>query len=218
MAFSAVPFFGRLRVRLTLLVLCAVVPALALMLYTGFEQRRNAADEAHAAALRFTRLSASQHDDLVAETRRLLFGFAQLPGLRSGDAATCNSFVAELLENQVVYANFGAARLNGDIYCSSVPLTAPINIADRAYFTRAVETRAFAVGDYLIGRVTGRPTLNLGYPLLDNSGQLTGIVFAGLDLAWFNDVAVQASLPSNSTLTLVDKQGTVLARYPEPEK
>ena len=44
--------FSSLRVRLLLLVLLAVIPALGLMLYTGLEQRRLAAVHAQEGALR----------------------------------------------------------------------------------------------------------------------------------------------------------------------
>jgi len=61
--------FASLRVRLLLLVLLAVIPALGLTLYTGLEQRRVAAAGAQEDALRLVRLVAREQEWLVADAR-----------------------------------------------------------------------------------------------------------------------------------------------------
>jgi len=100
----------------------------------------------------------------------------------------------------------------GDIFCSGLPMTVPVNAADRAWFQRAVQSRAFAIGDYQIGRITHKATVNFGYPLLNQAGKLQGVVFAALDLAWINQLATQAQLPEGSTFSLIDRNGTRLGR------
>jgi anti-sigma regulatory factor (Ser/Thr protein kinase)/HAMP domain-containing protein len=92
-----------------------------------------------------------------------------------------------------------------------------INISDRPYFRLAVETGDLAVGEYQVGRISGTSSLNLGFPIRDEAGLMLGIVYAGLDLGWLNDLAAQANLPQGATLTLVDRQGTVLVRHPQPQ-
>jgi signal transduction histidine kinase len=124
----------------------------------------------------------------------------------------------DLLHQHPIYANFGAIRSNGEVFCSGLPLAGPVNLADRLYFRRALETRAFAVGEYQVGRITGKATVNLGYPIFDDENKVQGVVFAALDLAWLNDLAAKAGLPAGSTLTVVDHHGIVLARYPDPER
>ena len=91
-------------------------------------------------------------------------------------------------------------------------MTVPVNAADRAWFQRAVQSRAFAIGDYQIGRITHKATVNFGYPLLNQAGKLQGVVFAALDLAWINQLATQAQLPEGSTFSLIDRNGTRLGR------
>lgn len=59
--------FSSLRARLLLLVLLAVIPALGLILYTAAEQRRAAAGEAQANALRLARSVSSGQDDLILD-------------------------------------------------------------------------------------------------------------------------------------------------------
>ena len=210
--------FSSLRIRLLLLVLLAVIPALGLILYTGLEQRRQAAVHAKKDALRVLDHSVMQQDLLIAGARQLLVTLAHLPQVRKRDSGGCSAIVAELLKEHPYYANLGAIAPNGDIFCSALPFSGPVNAAERAYFRRAVETRGFAIGEYQIGRITKKRTINFGYPVLDEESRVHAVVFAALDLAWLNKLAAEAQLPQGSTFTVIDSNGTILARYPEPEK
>jgi signal transduction histidine kinase len=207
-----------LRVRLVLLVLLAVIPALGLILYAAEEQRTSTAIEAQQNALRLARLVSANQDGLIEGARQLLTALARTPFVRSGTAAACSSFMKDLLEKYPHYANLAVADLDGRQTCSAVPPKTPVNIADRAYFRGAIAKRDFAIGDYQIGRVTGKATINFGYPLSDSRGEVRGVVYAGLDLAWLNRLASTMHLPLGTTVTVVDRNEVVFVRYPEPGK
>jgi diguanylate cyclase len=55
-----------------------------------------------------------------------------------------------------------------------MPLAGPVSVSDRPWFKRAIQLRDFAVGEYQVGRITGRPSLNFGYPLLGEDGRIQG--------------------------------------------
>src|SRR3989304_8659827 len=99
---------------------------------------------------------------------------------------------------------------NGHLLPSALPFPGRINLADRAYFRRAMATLDFAIGDYQVGRVTGKSTVNFGYPLVSDAGEITAVVFAALDLAWLSKLAAEAQLPQSSTFTVIDGNGTIL--------
>jgi PAS domain S-box-containing protein len=210
--------FSSLRVRLLLLVLLAVVPALGLILYTASEQRRLAARAVQEQALRLAWTAATDQGQLTEGARQLLIALAQLPAVRGRDPAACSALFADLLKQYPRYANLAAVKPDGDTFCSALPLSGPVSAADRLYFRRAIETRDFAVGEYQIGRVTRKASINFGYPVLDEADRLQAVVVAALDLAWLNRLAAEARLPRNSTFTVIDRQGVILARYPDPEK
>jgi hypothetical protein len=210
--------FGHLRPRLLLLVLLAVLPALVLIVYTSVEHRREATERAQAEALRLARLAAADQERAIDNTRQLLAVLAQLPVVRSGDPDACGAFLAGLLREYPLYANLGVIEPHGIISCSALPTEGTVSVADRTYFRQAVETRDFATGDYQIGRITGKPTLNFGLPVLDAGGEVEWVVFASLDLAWLNEFAAEAQLPEGSTLTVVDRFGTVLVYFPDPDQ
>lgn len=209
--------FASLRSRLMLLVLIGIIPVLGLTLYTNLQQRQQAAAAVHEDALRLVRIASTNQHQLLESARVLLVALARLPEVRRRDAAACNVLFADMQRQYPRFANLGTIAPNGDLFCSALP-AARVNVADRAYFQRALKTRAFAIGDYQIGRITGKPTLNVGYPVLDASGQVQAVVFVAVDLAWFNQLAAEARLPEGAALTVMDHKGTILARHPDPEK
>jgi Stage II sporulation protein E (SpoIIE) len=91
-------------------------------------------------------------------------------------------------------------------------------VSDRAYFRRVVETRQSAMGNYAIGRTTGKPTVHFAYPGLDTQGTMCRIAMVGLDLAWLEKLAAEAELQEGAVLRVVDSEGTILVRWPDPER
>ena len=212
------PSVSSLRTRLLLLVLVALIPARGLGIYTTWEMRQAARTEALRDAMRLARITSTAGERLIEGTHQLLTILARLPEVRQRDAAACSRLFADLLKPYPHFSNLGAAAPNGDVFCSAVPFEGAASIADRGYFRRAAERKTFASGEYRIGRITGKAVINFGYPVLAGAGQVVGIVYAGLDLSWLSRLLAEARLPENSTITVVDPAGQVLARYPDPDR
>src|SRR5215468_5884820 len=211
-------FGTSLRTRLLLLVLLAVIPALGLTLYTNLEERQLRKAQVQEQAMRLARLVSADHERLIGDARRLLVNLARLPAVRDRNRTACNTLFADLLTQQSSYANLVVADADGNVFCSALPMTGQVYAGDRVYFRRAIETRDFAIGEYQIGRVTGKASVNFGYPVLDDAGHVGAVVFAALDLAWLNELASQAALPPGSMLTVIDRNGAILSRYPDDGK
>ena len=212
-------YFESLRVRLISLVLLAVIPALALTLYTGLDLRRLAAADVHDEALRWGRLALADQMALIDYARQLLTTQAQLPVVREERGRACDGFLADLEERYWRLTGFLIIERNGDVSCSSLAETSPVNLADQAWFQHALETREFTVGEYMIARFDKRtPILPLAYPILDEEGQVQAVVATGLDLTRLSLFGSAIQLPSESTVTLIDRDGTVVARYPDSDK
>jgi signal transduction histidine kinase len=204
-----------LRVRLSLLVLSVIIPALGLAVYTGAQERRLASRAAHTDALRMASLIQANHRQLIDQAHALLLAVTRFPELIEGDRLRCSVLLARLMAQHPNFLNIGVAASNGDIYCSAVASPTVVNARDRVWFRRAVRVRGFAVGEYQVGRITGKPSLNVAYPIIDVTNRLTGVAFIALDLAWFGRLAADARLPDGATFTVFDQRGTVLARYPD---
>jgi PAS domain S-box-containing protein len=217
MGFRFNSFLSSLRTRSILLVLLAVIPALGLILYTSSVQRRSAATDAKENLFRLAKLAAANQEQASEGIRQLLIALSQLPEVQNGNKEECDRLLANLLKQYRAYAGFGVLDLNGNVICSAPTASESINAADRSYFRIARDTRDFAVGEYQIGRATKKASINFSYPVLDKAGKVKAVVFAAVDLPWMNKLAVEAELPKGSVLTVSDRNGTVLVRYPNPQ-
>jgi diguanylate cyclase (GGDEF)-like protein len=209
------PWIGSLRFRLLLLGLFAVVPALWLIFYSANQQKRFAREQAEEGALRLARVAAAHHNRVVEDSRQILTALAQVPEVSQIKAPTCNQFFAHLLRQYPHYLNFGVIRPDGSIACSGLKISSSTNLSDRLYFRRAIEKKDFAIGEYQVGRISGKPSVNFGYPITDDKKDVKGVIFAALDLNWFNEFAATAELPPGAELTVIDHRGTILIRHPD---
>lgn len=207
--------FASLRARLILLVLLAVIPALGLILFTGAEQRRLAAENTRADALSLARLLAADHARIIEETRQLLLTLTHLSEVREENNTACNELFSGLLEEHPQYTNLGATTLEGHVFCSAVDFRSPISLGERDYFQRTVQQGDFAIGSYQIDQITASPTINFGYPVRDEDGEIRSVVFAALNLDWLNKLVNQAQLPEGAAVIMLDSNSTVLVHYPD---
>ena len=83
----------------------------------------------------------------------------------------------------------------GETECSAIPFTPPVSVVQRSWFHRVSQTRAFAAGDYQVGTLTGKATINMAYPLLDGAQEVRAIINAALDVRWLNTRLAEAPLP-----------------------
>ena len=204
-----------LRARLLVLAVLAVLPALGLVAFTAKQNRDTLARQVEESSLRLARLASGEHERAIEGARQLLTGIARIPEIQAGGRG-CDRLLADMLVRFPSYANFGAADLKGDIFCSAVPSSTRVNIADRSYYRQALAQRDFAIGDFQIGRITGIPTLTFGYPILNARGRTTAIVFAALSLSSLGDFTSRAQLPEGSSAIVLDRNGVILARSPDP--
>lgn len=208
--------FSGIRFRLLLLVVLAVLPAFALTVYTASEQREQANSIARREALGLVRMASGEQEELISGARQLLELMVQLPDVRGGDTAACNRLFEKVLSQHPHYAAFGLIKPDGSVL--SVPAASgPLNLADRNYFKKAVAIKQFAIGDYQINRITGKPTLTLACPVVDGDRAIA-VLFTSIDLNWLNRLASKTDLPPGSSIVMIDRNGTVLSRYPNPEK
>ena len=207
-----------LRARLLLIVAVALLPGAGLALYNAVEQQREAATQIVGEARQNARAFAAELERRIVEARRFARIVAHLPAVSALDSAACRRAVSLVAEGFDLYANVLVATPDGRAFCSAVPLSAPVQLADRPYFLEAVTRRVPIVSDYLVGRVTKRPLIVIADPVVDVSGVVRAVVVIGLDLGWINRLLAQATVPTGSTVTLIDRTGVILAHHPDPER
>ncbi|MCC2960452.1 response regulator [Massilia sp. IC2-278] len=206
-----------LRSRLMLLVALAILPLAVMTVVGGMREREQAVQASEENLRRLTNLAAANEAQSVERARQILVDLASVPDLL-GPTAGCNALLADVLDRNEGYVNFGLIQLNGDVSCSAVPMLHPVNLGDRSHFKRAIAERRFIAGDYVFGRVIRRHTINLTYPVIDRSGTVVAVVFAAMDLAGLDTFVNDINLPPGSVLVTADANGTIISRRPDPER
>jgi len=209
--------FASLRSRLLLLLLLIAIPAFGLTLSAYLTIYRQGMARIEQDARDLVQLAAKDQETVTAEARLLLRMLAQMPVMRDPQqSATCHQWLATLIQQQAGYANLGVADRQGNLYCNAVSATDPINVSDRNWFAKAAADHDFVISDYQIGRISGKPAIAFGYPLRGPDGEFQGALFASSDLSWLQRLVAAVQLPENSTAVVMDPDGRILARFPDP--
>ena len=210
--------FANLRSRAILLVLLAILPLLALTLYSYFDERARDIHEVQRDELVTARNLAAIQETLLRSTHQLLETLAELPQVQRRDRDACNALFAGQMEHCPYYAILIGADPEGRVFASAPAAPDQDNVADRLWFQKAVQTRDFVVGEPLLGRISKKYSINLAHPILDGAGRLQGVVSAGIDLDWLGSLLAKSDVPPSTALLLTDPNWKVLFRYPDPLK
>lgn len=213
-------FLSGLRWRLLLLVLLACAPLVGLTLHTASEERRRLVREWKQRSQEMMELATREEGQVIGQTRQLLLAMAKSTPVRLGKPRDSKKLLDQVFGSYPRYANLGVIRTNGVVLASTRPVVDPDNQMNRAFFHRALATRAFAIGDFPEALAVGKSTVNFGYPVFDPAGQIQAVVFAALDLDWVSrfESALPAQLPKGAAWTQIDRTGKILVRYPAPDK
>jgi PAS domain S-box-containing protein len=213
-----VPFFRSLRFRLILLVMAALLPTLGVIIYNAMVERRESTAVAQDHLQRLVALVAREQAQKTMAARHFLMNLALQPAVGRRDVAACNALFRWLQSQPSIYLNVGAVDPEANVFASALPLSGPVNAADKHWFQGARRTRDFAIGKLMLGRISLKPVTVYGYPVLDKAREVQAVLYASISMGWLNDLAGEAQLPSGSVLTIIDNQGTIMAKYPDPEK
>jgi PAS domain S-box-containing protein len=203
--------------RLCLLVLVAMLPALAIQLHHEFELRRDGERRLRAEALRLGEFAAGEMDRILDGARVLLVTLAEQPSVRGHDAAACSSHVARLNVSFPGFRDVSARDLDGRLFCSAKPSggTPEGGGPEDHVRRRALATGGFAVGTF--ATVDGAGGLPVALPFDDLAGREAGVVTLGIGLDWLGDYFRAKAWPPGGSISIVDRNGRILVRWPDPQ-
>ncbi|MBJ7415965.1 MAG: response regulator, partial [Niveispirillum sp.] len=196
-----------------LLLVAVIMAASGLMLLEYQSRRQEAQQQALSRAQDIARFAATQQAELLTSLQRLV-GVAATRISREAPA-DCARSLQTLKGTQPWVSNIFVARPDGSILCSTAPDDEEINLSDRAYFKEALTQVRPASSGYLRSRASGRPIMVYAQPIVVEDRQVAGVALAGMLLDWLDGLAARtlAAAPG-ATLTAVDRDGVILARYP----
>jgi PAS domain S-box-containing protein len=200
------------------LVVFALLCAIPVFLLTGLQFLRET-QRIRGAALQEVEDNADmlvrrlQQDLVSAETVAQALGGLDLS--QPGASEACS----QALERAIAVAgprvtNFLVTSPAAEVRCSGRPMVRATNGLDRPHVQQALQTRRPALSGFVVGRVTGKDSLQLVVPILDADGRVKAMAVAGLAAA-----SLIAKLPQVPdlpvTMALFDRAGILVSRSPE---
>ncbi|MBT8351735.1 MAG: hypothetical protein KJO26_10950, partial [Deltaproteobacteria bacterium] len=200
-----------------MLILVAIMPALAIILYSGIEQRHRSIEYAQQNILLLTHAMAEAQQDLTRSVRQMLAILSLLPEIQSHDRQSCRAIFGSVLKQNPNYLNIALTDLNGEVLVSGKPLTVT-NFKDRKHVRGVLERKDFSIGEYIISRIgSATPAFAFAYPVLDKNKRLNAVLTTAIKLAHFADFHDISNLPEKSFVAVTDHMGIRLFYYPPKE-
>jgi diguanylate cyclase (GGDEF)-like protein len=203
--------------RLFVLVLIALAPSIAVLVYDQIELYRAQLEAIENDGLQTARRIAAEVEQVTEAVRQLLVAVASMEPVRVQNADACNTVLAALAPQYRNYEFLGVVDRDGVRFCSSAKsFPGRESLADRPFFKQAVYSRDFAVGEYRISSINKVKVLDFGAPYFDARGRLQGVVYAGFSLDRMIAGPLAEPRPDSSELIVADRNGVVIANARDP--
>ncbi len=203
-----------IRNNLLVIVLLAIMPALAIILYSGLEERRRSIEGARQNTLLLTHAMAESQQEFSRSVRQMLATLALLPQVQRMEREHCRQILGAMLEQHPDYLNIALTDRHGIVQVAGRSLRI-IDLADRKHVRAAMEGEVFSVGEYIMSRTgSGTPAFAFAHPVYDPDKQLRGVLTAAIRLADFANFYDVSNLPEKSFVAVTDHQGIRLFYYP----
>ena len=208
----------RLTHRLFGLALVALAPAVAIEVYNEVGTRRAREAEVRELAKRSALQAASELQQVIEGARHLLTAISQVEAVRTFDPTSCVAYFSQLQPDVPYLLSLAAIDREGWLRCREELPSEPVSYTDRPYIQKALGTGRFSLGEYTQARIAKRAVLPMALPLRSNEGATVGVVAAAIDLQWLSGRLLERGLPPEGSITVADRNGTILARQPFPAR
>ena len=211
-----------LRTKLLIGFVIVLLPMLALIVYDyslTYEQRsRDVIDNQWRTSQAIGAMVEASIDGAFA----MAWAFSKDPILRTMDYRQVDPYLQSMASSLPQYDDIAVLDLEGTgvgIMAPRPPGAPRPSGADRPYFLAVKSTRRPAVSSVLISRASGNPTVLVAVPMLDESGTLTGVTLAALDLNYLSQQLSTVDVRASQAIFLTDPEGTLAfhTRLPREE-
>lgn len=207
--------YGSIRKNLTLLVFLSILPAFAILFYTGYGHRQQMVDSAKQDVALIVSSMAEQHQVVTRSTKQLLTVLSRLPEIRQLNVDETNQILTDLVAKNPQYSNLALVDLDGNVLTSGMG-SSSANLADRKHFREALLRKEFVVGEFIMSRVgINIPVFPAAIPVLDTQDKPIAVLTIVHKLNSFSRYLHAADVPGGSFVSVTDHKGIRMYYYPE---
>ncbi len=195
-----------------------MLPALGTILYNEVEFRKVRGTEVRQSALRTAELVSLEMQQVISGSEGILEAIAAAPVVKTFTDAECTAYLGNLIVNLPQFNAISAIDAQGNMRCRSRPAAIKTGYTSRPYFPLVMNEGRFVLGEYTISQNDGTALLPMAAPILGDEAKPIGVLVAGLSLDWLGDRLRERRFAPDSSLTIADRNGTIIAREPFPER
>lgn len=194
-----------------LLVLLAMAVPLIWLIGDAIGERRRDADTAARGVVSAARAASQSTAATIETVRRFLEMLAEQSAMPAWQTELCPGLLATATLGVPEVAAVGLTDATGRTRCM-IPASQPMpGVADRAWFAALRTGSGFIVSDRFRSHVSGRAVITIAVPVTGEQGEFGGAAFAQIDLAQLRQNWDTRSLPPQSFMGLVSRNGRLIA-------
>jgi C4-dicarboxylate-specific signal transduction histidine kinase len=161
--------------------------------------------------------AAAIFNDYVTSLDTMAAILERHPAVRELDGARCKALFVSVIRDHPLLNNIVLRAADLRLIATAVegPIAQP---PPPPFLAHVIEAGRPAVSELMVGPFTRRRTVLRAFPVRNEAGGIVGVLDVSLNLLGLGRLFAGLPLPSGSTVTLVDRNGLVLARNLEPEK
>lgn len=204
-----------LRARLVLLMAVALVPVFGLFAWEAASKKADVLRLARSTLQSQALLAAAGQLPQVEAIRQLLGDLASAPAIKDRLPGPCNEYLRNLKAANPQYTDLGVLGSDGTVVCHSDAALLGNFAGERPFFKRVMQSGQFSIGEYGVGRSSGKAGVGFAAPVHDATGALIAVAFAALDVRAFGSSLSQVTVAEGGSILMTDRRGVILAVSPE---
>jgi diguanylate cyclase (GGDEF)-like protein/PAS domain S-box-containing protein len=197
-----------------LVLLILLVPPSLLLGYSIYARQQEQRDAIQARSVTLARISADDAVSLIEDARYIVESLAKRPLVRTFDPNRCDPILRDLSQWHSEFASLSTIARSGEAICNSSleRAQAPLKYGQHEWFARVMAGKSFLIGAPIIGGSSKLWILPLVQPVLDDSGDLIGVVSLTTRLGRFKPKFAREEFPLGTEIDIIDSAGTYIAR------
>jgi two-component sensor histidine kinase len=207
-------FASSFRKLLLLIVAIALIPSLAIIIFTGIEYGSVLEQEVRAKAVRQVETLAMVQNTIMETVHHTLSTLALLPAFTEGEKGRQERILRQVLEENPEYVNITVTDTTG-IVTVSAKLEPGTDLSERDHIQRAIGGESFTAGEFIIAQINNEAAFPFAVPIKDNEGNIIGVLSAIYRLSTYREFFKSFDLPEESFLGITDRYGIRIFFYPE---
>jgi hypothetical protein len=200
-----------IRARLVLLAMILVAP---LMLERARSLENMRAKQIAQATQEFSsiaRQSVQAQREIISSVETMMKSAAYIRASAGGVSRSCDMLRASMQVELPWIRSMSIVAGNGRVQCSTLPGLVGVDLSDRAYLSKAVETHSFVFSDYIVARAAKLPIMTAAYPVSAIAASEDAVIVAGINLDWMSKIMGDLGGRPGVSAVLIDSEGTVIA-------